>query len=210
MDSAPLPKAASPHKITVLQAPASAAALAYAVLRHARAAGRLQLLVTPDSFGAQQQEQDLRALRPELPVLHFPAWETLVYDQFSPHPDLVSQRIDCLYRLPASRQGVLVVPVSSLMQRIAPPGWIAAQVLDLAVGQRLDLGEERLRLQRFGYRHVPRVMDGGDFSIRGAILDLFPSGAKQPVCSELMEESIDSLRLFDHKSQRSGETRTHF
>ncbi|GAB2999403.1 transcription-repair-coupling factor [Arenimonas maotaiensis] len=210
MDSALLPKAASPHKITALQVPANGAALAYALLRHARAADTLQLVVTPDSFGAQQLEQDLRAFRPELPILHFPDWETLVYDQFSPHPDLVSQRIDCLYRLPGSRRGVLVVPVSSLMQRIAPAEWIAAQVLDLAVGQRLDLGEERLRLQRFGYRHVPRVMDAGDFSIRGAILDLFPSGAEQPIRIELLDDSIDSLRLFDPETQRSGESRTRF
>ena len=107
MDSARLPKAASPHKLTALQAPASAAALAYALLRHARAAGTLQLVVTADSFGAQQLEQDLRAFHPELPILHFPDWETLVYDQFSPHPDLVSQRIDCLYRLPADRKSVV-------------------------------------------------------------------------------------------------------
>jgi transcription-repair coupling factor (superfamily II helicase) len=207
MSSALLPLPAPNHLLTTVKSPPNGAALAYVIQAQAMAHHRLQVVVVSDSYRAQQLEQDLRALRTELPILHFPDWETLSYDQFSPHPDLVSQRIDCLYRLPQSNRGILVVPVTSLMQRITPVDWIAAQVLDLSVGMKLDLQAERGRLQKFGYRHVPQVMDAGDFSIRGSILDLFPAGSAFPIRIELLDDEIESLRLFDPESQRSGETR---
>ncbi|MEY3068329.1 MAG: transcription-repair coupling factor [Pseudomonadota bacterium] len=208
MSNALLPEPAPNHLLTPVQAPPNGAALAYAIRSQAMAKPGLQVVVVADSYRAQQLEQDLRALRTALPILHFPDWETLSYDQFSPHPDLVSQRIDCLYRLPKSTQGILVVPVTSLMQRITPVDWIASQVLDLSVGMKFDLQAERGRLQKFGYRHVPQVMDAGDFSIRGAILDLFPAGSALPIRIELLDDEIESLRLFDPESQRSGETRS--
>jgi transcription-repair coupling factor (superfamily II helicase) len=210
MNSAQLPAPRPNQNISLLQALPGSAALAYAVLASAAQSQKLQLLITHDSFSAQQLEQDLLAFNSGLSILHFPDWETLCYDQFSPHPDLVSQRIDCLFHLPTCRQGILVVPITSLMQRITPTDWIAGHVLDLAVGQRLDLTEERNRLQRFGYRHVPQVMDCGDFCIRGAILDLFPSGAKFPIRIELLDDQIDSLRQFDPETQRSGASQQRF
>lgn len=207
MSNALLPEPAPNHLLTSIQAPPNGAALAFAIRSQAMAKAVLQVVVVADSYHAQQLEQDLRALRTDLPILHFPDWETLCYDQFSPHPDLVSQRIDCLYRLPKSAQGILVVPVTSLMQRITPVDWIAAQVLDLSVGMKFDLQAERSRLQKFGYRHVPQVMDAGDFSIRGAILDLYPAGSALPIRIELLDDEIESLRHFDPESQRSGESR---
>ena len=210
MDSAALPGADAGHKITYVKAPPGTAALAYSVLQSALAADTLLLAVVPDSYAAQLLERDLLALRPSLPVLHFPDWETLSYDRFSPHPDLVSQRIDCLYRLSGCRHGILVVPVTSLMQRIAPVDWLAGQAIDLRVGQRLDLHAERERLLRFGYRHAGQVMDAGEFSVRGAILDIFPAGSAQPVRIELLDDTIDSLRLFDPESQRSDASRDAF
>ena len=210
MNSAQLPAPRPNQNISLLQALPGSAALAYTVLVSAAQSQNLQLLITHDSFSAQQLEQDLLAFNSGLTILHFPDWETLCYDQFSPHPDLVSQRIDCLFHLPTCRQGILVVPITSLMQRITPTDWIAGHVLDLAVGQHLDLTNERNRLQRFGYRHVPQVMDCGDFSIRGAILDLFPSGAKFPIRIELLDDRIDSLRQFDPETQRSGASQQQF
>ncbi|HWS41370.1 MAG TPA: transcription-repair coupling factor, partial [Arenimonas sp.] len=172
----PLIPASKPKQlITYLKALPSTAALAYSVIEAARESGKLQLIITHDSFSAQQLEQDLHALNPKIPILHFPDWETLCYDQFSPHPDLISQRIECLFNLPRTTHGILVVPITSLMQRITPTDWIAGHVLDMRIGQKFDLSIERLQLQRFGYRLVPQVMDCGDFSIRGSILDLYPS-----------------------------------
>jgi transcription-repair coupling factor (superfamily II helicase) len=207
MSTALLPLPAPNQLLTMVKAPPNGAALAYAIRNQAMTNQCLQVVVVSDSYHAQQLEQDLCALRTELPILHFPDWETLSYDQFSPHPDLVSQRIDCLYRLPQSKRGILVVPVTSLMQRITPVDWIAAQVLDLSAGMKFDLQSERNRLQKFGYRHVPQVMDAGDFSIRGSILDLFPAGSTFPIRIELLDDEIESLRLFDPESQRSGESR---
>src|SRR4249919_2511950 len=97
----------------------------------------LVLAVARDSHAATALEHDLRVLAGELPIVHFPDWETLPYDLFSPHPDIVSQRVAALYRLPTVERGVLVVPVSSLMQRLPPPRWLAANALDLKKGDRL-------------------------------------------------------------------------
>ncbi|MEO8161334.1 MAG: transcription-repair coupling factor, partial [Arenimonas sp.] len=163
----------------------------------------LVLAVARDSHAATALENDLRVLAGDLPIVHFPDWETLPYDLFSPHPDIVSQRVAALYRLPSVARGVLVVPVSSLMQRLPPPRWISGNALDLSKGGRLDLDVEKRRLQASGYRNVPQVLDPGDFAIRGALLDLFPMGSDVPYRIELFDDVIDTLRSFDPETQRS-------
>jgi transcription-repair coupling factor (superfamily II helicase) len=163
----------------------------------------LVLAVVRDTHTAQSLEHDLRVLADELPILHFPDWETLPYDLFSPHPDIVSQRVAALYRLPGISRGVLVVPVSSLMQRLPPPSWIAGNALDLRKGQKIDLEAEKRRLEASGYRNVPQVLDPGDFAVRGALLDLYPMGSEVPYRIELFDDVIDTLRTFDPETQRS-------
>ncbi len=185
------------------RAPASASALALGLAELARNHDGLVLAVARDSHAAQSLENDLRIFSGDLPVLHFPDWETLPYDLFSPHPDIVSQRVAALFRLPTTTRGVLVVPVSSLMQRLPPPRWIAGNALELSKGQRLDLDAEKRRLESSGYRHVPQVLDPGDFAVRGALLDLFPMGSDVPFRIELFDDEIDSLRSFDPETQRS-------
>ena len=135
-------------------------------------------------------------------MLPFPDWETLPYDLFSPHPDIVSQRLAALYRLPALKRGVLVVPVSD-----ADAAPAAAALRDrrqrastCKVGQKLDLDAEKRRLEAAGYRNVPQVLDPGDFAVRGALLDLYPMGADEPYRIELFDDAIDSIR-----SLRSGD-----
>jgi transcription-repair coupling factor (superfamily II helicase) len=201
LPSAPRPKAGQQRALW--RAPASASALALGLAEAARGHDGLVLAVTRDSHGAQSLEHDLRVLAGDLPVLHFADWETLPYDLFSPHPDIVSQRVAALYRLPTARKGVLVVPVASLMQRLPPPAWIAGNTLDLTRGQKLDLDAEKRRLEAAGYRNVPQVLDPGDFAVRGALLDLYPMGADQPYRIELFDDQIDSLRSFDPETQRS-------
>src|SRR5207342_1694771 len=187
------------------RAPGSASALALGIAETARQHPGLVLAVTRDTHSAQSLESDLRVFLggADLPVLHFPDWETLPYDLFSPHPDIVSQRVAALYRLPTTTRGVLVVPVSSLMQRLPPPSWIAGNALDLRRGQKLDLDAEKRRLESAGYRNVPQVLDPGDFAVRGALLDLFPMGSEVPFRIELFDDEIDSLRSFDPETQRS-------
>ena len=175
----------------------------------ARQRDGLVLVVASDTHAAQSLESDLRLFLADaqgadgVPVLSFPDWETLPYDLFSPHPDIVSQRVAALYRLPSVRRGVLVVPVSSLMQRLPPPNWIAGNALDLRKGQKLDLDAEKRRLESSGYRNVPQVLDPGDFAVRGALLDLYPMGSDRPFRIELLDDEIDSLRSFDPETQRS-------
>jgi transcription-repair coupling factor (superfamily II helicase) len=185
------------------RAPASASALALGLAQLARTHPGLVLAVARDSHAAQALESDLRVLAGDLPIVHFPDWETLPYDLFSPHPDIVSQRVAALYRLPTIERGVLVVPVSSLMQRLPPPRWIANNALDLRKGGKLDLDSEKRRLEAAGYRNVPQVLDPGDFAVRGALLDLYPMGADTPYRIELFDDAIDTLRSFDPETQRS-------
>ena len=207
METPALPSAPRPRpgqQRAYLRAPHSASTLALAVAELARGHDGLVLAVARDSHAAQSLEHDLRVFAgPGLPVLHFADWETLPYDLFSPHPDIVSQRISALSRLPTQKRGVLVVPVASLMQRLPPPDWIAGNVLDLRRGQKLDLEAEQRRLEAAGYRHVRQVLDPGDFAVRGALLDLYPMGADRPCRIELFDDEIDSLRSFDPETQRS-------
>jgi transcription-repair coupling factor (superfamily II helicase) len=185
---------------------ANTSAMAWAIVRAARMHAGPLLAVVRDNHTAHQLESDLRSLIGQdysLPVVHFPDWETLPYDQFSPHPDIVSQRLAALHRLPSLGRGVVVVPVQTLMQRLAPVSYIAGGVFDVRVGQRLDLDAEKRRLEAAGYRHVPQVFDPGDFAVRGGLLDLYPMGADEPYRVELLDDEIDTIRSFDPESQRS-------
>ena len=174
-----------------------------AIAHAAREAGAPLLVVTPDMPMAHRLEYEIGFFAAGLPVLGFPDWETLPYDVFSPHQDIVSERIEALARLPELTRGVLVVPVSTLLQRVAPRGFIAGNTFLLDVGQRLDLQAMRQRLDNAGYRCVSQVIEHGEFAVRGAILDLFPMGQNQPFRIELFDDEIESIRTFDAESQRS-------
>ncbi|MGN2245956.1 transcription-repair coupling factor [Frateuria sp. GZRR35] len=163
----------------------------------------LLVAVTRDTQRASALEDELRMFAGDLPVLHFPDWETLPYDIFSPHPEIVSQRIATLYRLPGVTRGVLVVPVATLMQRIAPRSHITGSGLVVSKGQKLDLAAEQRRLEAAGYRHVPQVAEPGDYAVRGALIDIFPMGTAEPYRVELFDDEVDSIRSFDPETQRS-------
>ncbi|GAB3792193.1 transcription-repair coupling factor [Dyella agri] len=172
----------------------------------ARSHEGLLVAVTRDTQRASALEDELRIFAGDLPVLHFPDWETLPYDVFSPHPEIVSQRIATLYRLPGVKRGVLVVPVATLMQRIAPRSHITGSGLMVAKGQKFDLAAEQRRLEAAGYRNVPQVAEPGDFAVRGALIDIYPMGVDQPYRIELFDDEVDSIRSFDPETQRSAQT----
>jgi transcription-repair coupling factor (superfamily II helicase) len=173
------------------------------VAEAARAYDGLVVVVTRDTQRAHALEDELKVFAGELAVLHFPDWETLPYDVFSPHPDVVSQRIATLYRLPSTTRGVLVVPVATMMQRIAPQTHINGSGLVLRRGQKLDLAVEQRRLEAAGYRNVPQVAEPGDFAVRGALIDIYAMGADEPYRVELFDDEIESIRSFDAETQRS-------
>ena len=188
------------------RAPASPTALAWYLAQAARTHDAPVLVVARDNHGASQLEADLHTLLggdPSLPVVAFPDWETLPYDRFSPHPDIISQRLSALHRLPTLKRGLVVVPVQTLLQQLAPRSYVIGGSFNLEVGQRLDLEAEKRRLESAGYRNVPQVMDPGDFAVRGGLLDVYPMGADEPLRVELLDEDIDSIRAFDPESQRS-------
>ncbi len=180
------------------------AAEAVAIARAIETDPRLYVVVTDDSHSAAQMERAIRFfLGEQSQVLHFPDWETLPYDVFSPLPEIVSQRLRTLVRLPLVQSGVLITTIATLMQRLAPREHILAHSFSLKVGDRLDLANFRSRLEQAGYQLVPKVQQHGEFSVRGAILDLFPQGYDTPLRIELFDEEIESIRSFDPETQRS-------
>jgi transcription-repair coupling factor (superfamily II helicase) len=140
-----------------------------------------------------------------VPVVNFPDWETLPYDLFSPLPELISQRLLTLYRLPQMQRGILVAPVSTLMQRLAPKSFLDAHCLIVEHGQRIDLDETRRRLEHAGYQCVSQVFSHGEFAVRGSLLDIYPMGSQLPYRIDLFDDEVDTIRSFDPESQRSSD-----
>jgi transcription-repair coupling factor (superfamily II helicase) len=165
------------------------------------------LLLTNDTQSALRFEQELKSLNKELqlPICLFPDWETLPYDNFSPHQDIISQRLATLYQLSNMKNGIIIVPVSTLLQRLAPTQYLRTNSLIVKVGDRKDLHQMRQNLEASGYRSVEQVMEHGEFSARGAILDIFPMGCKTPFRLDFFDDEIEDIRLFDPDNQRSSD-----
>jgi len=184
---------------------------ALAIARAAERAPGPVLAVVEDVQTTAQLQAELRFFLTgsELPVLGFPDWETLPYDQFSPLPELVSERLLTLHRLPTLERGILVVPTGTLLQRLAPREYVDSHALVLAVGDRLDPGAIRRRLEQAGYQCVSQVIAHGEFAVRGSLLDLFPAGSDLPYRIDLFDEEVESIRTFDPDSQRSRDQVPH-
>ncbi len=167
------------------------------------------LVVTSDMQQAHRLEHELKFFlsgRPGISILSFPDWETLPYDPFSPHEDIISRRLQTLSQLPQFERGILIVPVATLMQRLAPLEYVQASTLILEKGDTLSTDKIRKQLDNAGYRHVSQVMEHGEYTVRGSILDLFPMGCDQPYRIDLFDEEIESIRSFDPDTQRTINT----
>jgi transcription-repair coupling factor (superfamily II helicase) len=166
------------------------------------------LVVTDDMASAHRLELEAKFYLGDnsRTILHFPDWETLPYDTFSPHQDIVSERLQTLHQLPDFKQGILFVPIATLMQRIAPRAFLEGNTLMLNTGDQFDIEQWRMRLEKAGYRNVSQVMEHGEFTVRGAIIDLYPMGSKLPYRIDLFDDEIDTLRTFDPETQRSIKT----
>ncbi len=167
---------------------------------------RLIVIVTPDNQTALRLEHELSFfLQNEYPILHFPDWETLPYDVFSPLPEIISERLKTLALLPQVKRGALVVSVTTLMHRLAPREHVLANSFAVKVGDDFNLELNRIKLESVGYHCVSQVYQHGEFAVRGSIVDLFPMGSKVPFRIELFDEEIESIRTFDPETQRSLE-----
>ncbi|MGB1556659.1 MAG: transcription-repair coupling factor [Oceanococcaceae bacterium] len=175
-----------------------------AAVAAAREAKGLLLLVAPDEQQAWKLEQALRFhAGDELPIRHFCDPETLPYDLYSPHPDLISDRLALLGELPRLKRGIVLITPYGMRSRLPPTGYLGARSFVWKVGDSLRLDEEMRRLARAGYSRVPEVSGHGEFAIRGSLLDVFPMGCKQAVRVDLFDDEIDSLRWFDVETQLS-------
>lgn len=164
------------------------------------------LIVTPDAPQAHRLEHEMQYLsRKGEQVMVFPDWETLPYDSFSPHQDIISERLSVLAQLPSMQSGALIVSLNTLIQRIAPVDYVSGQALQVSKGQQLDGHKLRQRLERAGYRHVNQVMEHGEFCARGSLLDLFPMGSATPFRIDFFDDEVDSIRTFDPDTQLSAE-----
>ncbi|WP_445367877.1 transcription-repair coupling factor [Methylomonas sp. BW4-1] len=165
---------------------------------------RLLVIVTPDTQTALRLEHELAFfLDNSLPILHFPDWETLPYDVFSPLPEIISERLRTLALLPDTKRGALILSVATLMHRLAPREHILAHSFAIEVGGTLSLEVTRAKLEAVGYQCVSQVYQHGEFAVRGSILDLFPMGSKQPYRIELFDDDVESIRSFDPDTQMS-------
>ena len=177
-------------------------AIAAAAVGH----GAPLLVVSASSFSAQRLEDELRFYAPELAILPFPDWECLPYDVFSPHQDIISQRLETLHRLPDLTQGVVLASVATLLHRLPPRDYVSAHSFLLKVGDRLDIQRLREQLARANYHSVSQVMEAGEYAVRGGLVDLFPTGSHQPYRLDLFGDQVESIREFDAATQRSGKS----
>ncbi|MEB7923524.1 transcription-repair coupling factor [Atlantibacter hermannii] len=162
------------------------------------------VLIAPDMQNALRLHDEIRQFTDSM-VMNLADWETLPYDSFSPHQDIISSRLSTLYQLPAMQRGVLILPVNTLMQRVCPHSFLHGHALVMKKGQRLSRDALRSQLEQAGYRHVDQVMEHGEYATRGALLDLYPMGSVQPYRIDFFDDEIDSLRLFDVDTQRTLE-----
>ncbi|WP_373098989.1 MULTISPECIES: transcription-repair coupling factor [Pasteurellaceae] len=164
----------------------------------------MTVVITPEMRSAVRLEKVLREFSTR-PVSIFPDWETLPYDNFSPHQEIISARLSALFRLQHSKQGIFILPVTTLMQRLCPPEFLQHHVLLIKKGDRLVIDKLRLQLENAGYRAVEQVLEHGEYAVRGALLDLFPMGSAVPFRLDFFDDEIDSIRTFDVDSQRTAE-----
>ncbi len=152
---------------------------------------------------AQRLREEITWFAPGLKICVFPDWETLPYDSFSPHQDLVSERLATLYQIQRREFDLVLLPATSALQRLAPPAFLAAYTFFLKQGETLELDGLRAQLVLAGYAHVSQVVAPGEFCVRGGLVDLFPMGSVLPYRIDLLDEIIDSMRTFDVDTQRT-------
>ncbi|WP_298829895.1 transcription-repair coupling factor [uncultured Piscinibacter sp.] len=199
-----LPSIAPGKRFTLPRPIGSADALLLARFAQAQAAGKkLLAVVTAEPADTQRLEGELAFFAPDLRVAVFPDWETLPYDTFSPHQDLISERLATLWRIRQGDVDVVLLPASTALVRLAPPSFLAAYTFHFRQKQRLDEAALKAQLTLAGYTHVSQVVSPGEYAVRGGLIDLFPMGSSVPYRVDLFGDEVDSIRTFDPDSQRS-------
>jgi transcription-repair coupling factor (superfamily II helicase) len=152
---------------------------------------------------AQRLADEIAFFAPRLRIAVFPDWETLPYDSFSPHEDLISERLATLWRIGRGEVDLVLMPATTALVRLAPPSFIAGFTFHFTTKQRLDEAALKAQLTLAGYTHVSQVVSPGEYAVRGGLIDLFPMGSSVPYRVDLFGDEIDSIRTFDPDTQRS-------
>ena len=182
------------------------ASLALAAAELAQSIDRPILLLAEDPRHADQLEAEIRFFAGgDMPVAHFVEWETLPWDSFSPHQDIISQRLRVLAQLRGMDRGVVIAAATILQQRLPPVEYVAARSLSLKVGQELPREPFTDSLVASGYLRVPQVSEHGEFAVRGSLIDVFPMGTDAPVRIDFFDDEVESLRWFAAETQLSGD-----
>ena len=161
------------------------------------------LLLTENAEDARRRESEFRFFAPHLTAVFFPDWETLPYEHFSPHKDLISERLSILWQLKNKQIDVLIVPIATAMQKLPPVSFVGGRSFLLQVGLRVDLAALRQNLIAAGYTSVSNVVAAGEFAVRGSLLDLFPMGSNTPLRIDFFDDEIDSIKIFNPDTQRT-------
>ena len=205
----PLPSIAPGKRYTVPRPVGSGDALLLAQFAQSRKAqGQLTAILTADPADAQRLMDEIAFFAPSLRCAIFPDWETLPYDTFSPHQDLISERLATLWRM---QQGVkadtgvdvVLLPATTALTRLSPPSFLAAYTFHFKQKQKLNEAALKSQLTLAGYNHVSQVVSPGEYAVRGGLIDLYPMGSPMPYRVDLFGDEVDSIRTFDPDSQRS-------
>ncbi len=199
-----LPKLTDAQKFTVARPTGSADALFIAKLvQREKGLGKRVAIITADAFDAHRLCDELSFFEPSARCVIFPDWETLPYDTFSPHQDLISERLSTLWRISQGDADVVLMPATTALYKLAPPSFLAAYTFEFKVKQKLDESRLKAQLTLAGYSHVSQVVSPGEYTVRGGLIDIFPMGSLVPFRVDLFDEEIDSIRTFDPDTQRS-------
>ncbi|HET9043173.1 MAG TPA: transcription-repair coupling factor, partial [Burkholderiales bacterium] len=167
------------------------------------AAARPVVAVCGSALDAQRLREEIPWFAPDLRVSLFPDWETLPYDTFSPHQDLVSERLETLHHITSGDCDIAIVPATTALYRLPPPAYLAGYTFFIKQGTRLDAAQLRAQFTTAGYSHVTQVVAPGEYCVRGGLIDLFPMGSALPYRIDLADEQVESLRTFDVDTQRT-------
>ena len=178
---------------------------ALALIEFAESNNQVVIYIAKDIAHYDEIRKALNFFNSSLEILEFSSWEVLAFDHFSPHPDIVSSRLKTLARLSTLKSGIVITTLETVSQRLCPTDYIDKYSLNLIKGQTLEIETFITKLIKIGYRRVATVMEQGEFSIKGALIDLYPMGTKLPYRIDLFDNEIDSIRTFDANSQRSIE-----
>jgi transcription-repair coupling factor (superfamily II helicase) len=199
-----LPALHSAQRFTLPRPPGSAdASLLAALIAREKSQGRQVSIICADAFDTQRLLEEIPFFNPDLKCVVFPDWETLPYDGFSPHQDLISERLATLWQISQGLADVVLMPATTALYRLAPVSFLAAYTFHFKVKQRLDDAQLKQQLTMAGYSHVSQVVSPGEYTVRGGLIDLFPMGSLVPYRVDLFDNEIDSIRTFDPDTQRS-------